>query len=256
MKPKPSPELEKIFEEFDLKNRMKDLIKRPVAEPKGKLEYKRALEQTDMIIKKWIKDIDNLKSQLKSLIQAKDDKIKELERRVKELEQEYDWLEDTTSNQENKIKHLKNELKVWKFEYKKLEKSKVNEIVKLRKEIEKLSNIKSKEFKEILEKPYHKQIEILEAKLKEREKTITALEKDLDTTTRQGYDFLDEITRLKQQLKSFKKSVIKIVDERIEELKKQGRKGRYWDAFHEIAPHQMIIIKELQQLKKRLEKEI
>lgn len=59
-----------------------------------------------------------------------------------------------------------------------------------------------------------KEIEILEAKLKGREKTITALEKEIERlqiVQDKFYSIQHDFIGLKQQLKSFKKSVIKIV---------------------------------------------
>jgi len=106
-------------------------------------------------------------------------------------------------------------------------------IEELEKEVERLKDDRAFEAKLC-----DKTVEDLSKKIKEQELKITSMELALK-------DLASENKKLKQQLKSFKKSVIKIVDERIKELKKE-------------IPTQPITtrltIKELQQLKRELNK--
>ncbi len=106
MKPKPSTELEKIFEKFNLKE-IFDYVE--LQRKKDKKVAPDDLEYWIMRTKELIqKRINQLKSQLKSLIQAKDDiynktfdslKLcekhnKELRQRIKELEKEIEIFDD------------------------------------------------------------------------------------------------------------------------------------------------------------------
>jgi len=112
--------------------------------------------------------------------------------------------------------------------------------------------------------------EILKQQLKEKKKEIERLQKK---EAKIGFESLKIIKKINKQLKSFKKSVIKIVDERIEELKEELKNNEAFrkvrkrvekGEFPKIGDSLVMVVEsqihaqimELQQLKKRLEKEI
>jgi len=159
MKPKPSPELEKIFEKF---------------------EKEIELTRDFIFIKSgW----NQLKSQLKSLIQAKDDKIKELEKsrilkfddvKFTNLKRLYEMQLKTIEKLNKKIKRLeeewdkdKNELMAWRSKCFDL----TDKVGKLKKELKHKENNLSCRAKDL--RCYQKENKRLRDKIKELIKELS-----------------------------------------------------------------------------------